>query len=395
MESANLIGWIFMMNTQPNSLVPLLTTSSATPSATGSQPATAEQNPVMAIGRRCSFYHHEMNVLILKARGWKAALLRASKTGDVAMIDHVVLNLSDQTEVLSSSKNQTPLMKAIIHDQPEACKRLLELGAKTEELCHSIEERHWHWNWKRFAMTKKCVIPIGYCSLRTLQILLDGHRINPNQGVIKFCPCWESMTLLEFHNLEARSSMDKSNQCLLLAKDPRTDLNMYSDFYMERRRAYRYISKSSYKIFTHMFGRLTGAFRLSLLSQAILFNNTALTEYLLNDPRLDPGIPNGTAQNLLTIVRRKQFRGIFGANKNLLMEKLANSTSFCDQLMRSNDLAFKKNFISLHYLASTGVIPSHIFESNNIHDLNDQIGQILPRIRDGAPPSYQELFQAP
>ncbi len=372
-----------MMNTQPNSLVPLIT-----PSATGSQPATAEQNQVLALGHRCSPYHHAINVLTLKTKGWQAALLRASKTGDVAMIDHVVLNLSDQTEVLRS-KNQTPLMKAIIHDQPEACKRLLELGAKTEKLCHTIEERHWHWHWKSFSIAKISVIPVYFCSSQTLQMLLDGHRINPNQRITVSCPYFEMVTLLEFHNLKARSSMDTSNKCLLLAKDPRTDLNMCSDFYMPRRWVDRYVSKSSYNIFIQVFGRSVDAFRLSLLSQSILFNNTALTEYLLNDPRLDPGMPNGTAQNLLTIVMRKQFRGLFGANKNLLMEKLANSTSFCEQLLTSNNLTFKENFISLHYLASMGVIPSHIFKSDNIEDLNHQIRQILSRIRDGAHPDYQ------
>ncbi|USE34556.1 ankyrin repeat domain-containing protein [Endozoicomonas sp. SCSIO W0465] len=93
-------------------------TSTSNAGASGGQPATDEQSQLVAMGRSCSSWQHAINLVTLHTKGCESALIRASKTGDVELINRIVNFISPNTEIRSKSRNQTPLMKALKHNQP-------------------------------------------------------------------------------------------------------------------------------------------------------------------------------------------------------------------------------------------------------------------------------------
>ncbi|USE34552.1 hypothetical protein [Endozoicomonas sp. SCSIO W0465] len=227
--------------------------------------------------------------------------------------------------------------------------------------------------------------------------MLQFEKINPNETLdyytIKY---FQKATYLEFLNLEARSISEASEMCLLLVKDRRTDVNMKTDFDFNCSIKVKDVFPSvlSHRMVTETFEDRNQTISVSLLGQAILFNNKALTEHLLSDYRLDPGAPGSDeAENLLTIVCKKLSQGLANTFKATLLEKMCKSELFCQHLRQSENSAFKENFLSLYYSVNSWIAERpHYNGPDDIDTLNDKVEEVIFRVTTGAPPSYQEVL---
>ncbi|USE34557.1 ankyrin repeat domain-containing protein [Endozoicomonas sp. SCSIO W0465] len=370
-------------------------TSTTNAGVSGDQPTTDEQSQMVAMGRRCSSWQHAINRVTLHTKGWKSALIRAAKTGDVEVITHIANFISPNTEIRSKSKNQTPLMKALKHNQPQALEALLNFGASTDDICHFVHPNRFSFSKGKFRLISE--LPIGYCTEQTLKILLHFEKIDPNEDLFLPNAKYSSnMTLVEYRNMEARSSSERSEMCLMLIKDRRANVNMstYFDFNCSVKAMDSYPSVLSHRMATETFEDRNRIIRISLLGQAILFNNKALIEHLLSDHRLDPGAPGSDeAENLLTIVCNKLSQGLANTFKETLLEKICESELFCQHLRQSENSAFKENFLSLYYSVNSWIAERpHYHGPDDIDALNDKVEEVIFRVSTGAPPSYEEVL---
>ncbi|USE34551.1 ankyrin repeat domain-containing protein [Endozoicomonas sp. SCSIO W0465] len=370
-------------------------TSTSNAGASGGQPTTDEQSQLVAMGRSCSSWQHAINLVTLHTKGCESALIRASKTGDVELINRIVNFISPNTEIRSKSRNQTPLMKALKHNQPKALEALLKLGANADDISSYVDSNRYSFFKRKFAIISE--LPILYCTEQALKILLHFEKINPNEIVsfynVKYL---KKTTYLELLNIDARSFNDVSEMCLLLVKDRRTDVNMKTDFDFNCSIEVKDLFPSvlSHRMVTETFEDRNRMISISLLGQAILFNNQALIEHLLSDHRLDPGAPGSDeAENLLTIVCKKLSQGLANTFKATLLEKMCKSELFCQHLRQSENSAFKENFLSLYYSVNSWIAERpHHNGPDDIDALNDKVEEVIFRVTTGAPPSYEEVL---
>ena len=293
----------------------------------------------------CSWRHRQVNNLLLHIRGPRITLLNAARNNDVRMIHRILSspapNSSVNANIQHGKKNDTPLLKAAFHGNIDAMKALLSHGARPNDF---IVGHPWEYPWCCGRMYTSWYSPNPYhFTTATVRALLDSPETDPNQR-INSC----KLTPLEFINLTVGDSRFKSKwrkhageACLMFAKDLRTELNNASkkdiSYFVGRETwtPYRFNHKSAY---------------FSIFAQAILFDNQPLIDYLLDNPRMKPALPKCSAKNLLIAVLIKITNGSFNHYISRVKIRIVSSEEYIQDVLASNDLQYKRLFISLCHI---------------------------------------------
>ena len=360
-----------------------------------SNPPALENSAVEALPRAqqytCLWIHRKVNNLLLHIRGPKITLFNAARTNDVRMI-HRILSLpasSVNANIKHGKKNDTPLLKAAFHGNIEAMKALLNHGARPNDF---IVGHQWEYPWCCGQIYTKWYSPSPYhFTTATVRALLDFPETDPNQ---RTDGC--NLTPLEFINEAMAHPFFKSKWkkhagevCLMFAKDLRTELNNASKMdlsYFVRREGwtlYPFEEKNVY---------------VSIFAQAILLDNQPLIDYLLDDPRMNPALPKCSAKNLLIVVLYRITSESFNHYINRVKIRILSSKEYTEDVLASNDLQYKKLFISLCHINARKKYDLHDQEIKwtelsqlCANELNRQIRDTVAELLN--PPSYESIAQ--
>ena len=360
-----------------------------------SNPPPVENSTVEALPRTrqhtCSWGHRQVNNLLLHIRGPRITLLNAARTNDVRMIHRILSspapNSSVNANIQHGKKKDTPLLKAAFHGNIDAMKALLSHGARPNDF---IVGHPWEYPWCCGRVYTSWSSPSPYhFTTATVRALLDSPETDPNQR-ISSC----ELTPVEFINAATGEPRFKSKWrkhacevCLMFAKDLRTKLNIASNNDVTY-----FVGHETWT--PYQFNQKRASF--SIFAQAILFDNQPLIDYLLDDPRMNPALPKCSAKNLLIAVLIKITNGSFNHYINRVKIRIASSKEYTEDVLASNDLQYKRLFISLCHINS-GKEYDRYDQDNKMRelsqlcavDLNKQVRDIVAELLN--PPSYQSI----
>ncbi|WP_422445738.1 MULTISPECIES: hypothetical protein [unclassified Endozoicomonas] len=318
--------------------------------------------------RSCSWTQHKVDKLHLKTRGPDSALMEAAKHNDTKLINRILDRHPTSLRLCLKQQNQNPAIQAAVHGNTEAFQLLINYGASPNTVLASksyekpplpllFPQRGRHSSYSPANFTSETMKVL----LRSKEI--DLNSINDIQD--SYVSMW--MTPTELVNSQA-GAKNRGKISALLASDPRTQVNTKIEFF------YHGGFKSSFHIefpressfYKTSKGVTEGKIPVSLIGQAILLNNPDLALTLLDRPDLNPGEPEGTAENLLTIFIDKLSNGLFYNLGNPLREKMVASEEFCRQILDSDSLLAKERFL---------LLLSMDFQSRDIHD-NDKLDRL-------------------
>lgn len=295
----------------------------------------------------CTRRQHWLNKLVWAVKGNRAALMRAAGNNDIPVIRRILSGPLDACAVDPNFryglKNRTPAMKAAAHGHAEALNTLLDFGANPTDvmkLRYSIRSICFP-----SAITSSVSFhePVSCYSPEIIEALLDHHRADPNTRYGIFRWAKTEMTSLEQLNMAGQvcSAQEKAGRlCLLFARNPATNLNTAITFHP--RRFFPELRKKTHLEFPSFPQECA---RINLLGQAFLFNNPALIKFLVSDHRVNPGLPDNAAENLMVTVMDKLRQGKYFEFTPALKAKLLVSDEFREQLLLSTDMKFKRDFL--------------------------------------------------
>ena len=357
--------------------------------------STSEQSErESSMTRSCSWHQHKLDELCLKSRGPDAALLQAAEHNNTKLISRIIEKHPSSINLCLNKKDENPAIQAAIRGNNEALQLLINFGASPNVLLASSSYEP---NGYRLFTSKKASIeaksasysPANFTS-KTMNVLLDSQDTDLNKSnevydIVRMM----SLTPTELVN----SQVDAKNRgeiSVLLASDARTRIHTKIDF------LYCGTFKNSFNIEFpgESSFRMTslGKISVSLIGQAILLNNADLALKLLSRPDLDPGKPEGTAENLLTIFMHKLSHGLFFNLGKPLRQKIITSEAFCRQILDSDSLTVKRQLLALltmDFDSREYSPPTAELNGLDLSQLNSRIRQEL------SPPSYESVAQDP
>lgn len=355
------------------------------------------------VGQRLAIrYHQSVNRAVLRLKGSEAALLRAAATNDLPLVRRLVRPYFSANGMVTCSVALNQLdpaaAKAVAKGKTDALAILLEHGACPNKALVG---------WDAFDPGKSMFDARGRhrqhhvtdnLTPATVRLLLNSHQILPDTP-IRFrdtCGTTICFTLKELINSNPGHKYREEICKMLVSHDP-AFVNVNSEiaflpigsFAVPGKIDCRSFYRHPEQPFIHV----------NFIGQTLMFDNFGLTEYLLTDQDLDPGLPYGTgaAENLLGIFMDKYYKGCFRQLNerfdNLLAalrNNIAKSVAFCDQLVESENKLFKQQFLTLfaiEYQGRNEPSPAD-FKHLNHDQLNDRIMGLLC----APPPSYHLLF---
>lgn len=294
----------------------------------------------------CTRRQHWLNKLVWAVDGKHAALMRAAGNNDIPMIRRILSGpltaCSVDPNFRYGLKNRTPAMKAAAHGHAEALNILLDFGANPIDVMKL-----------RYSISSICLPfaisfssfyePVSSYSPEIIKTLLDNHRADPNTRYGTFRWAKTEMTSLEQLNMAGQvcSAPEKAGRlCLLFARNPATNLNTAITFHP--RHFFPELQKNAHLEFPPFPQECA---TINLLGQAFLFNNPALIEFLVSDHRVNPGLPDNAAENLMVTVMDKLRQGKYFEFTSALKAKLLASNEFREQLLLSTNMKFKRDFL--------------------------------------------------
>ena len=282
--------------------------------------------------------------------------MKAAGNNDVTTIRRLLLDLPSSPAVSPNfrrgKKNRTPAVKAATHGNVEALSTLLSFGASAKDVM-TISQ------WETELVLPipgggyffyHYIDPVRYYTPQIIKTLLEDHDADPNTpyGLADLFGRGRSeMTSLERLNMTSLIDWHPDKTAMLslqFARDPRTDLNSAIDF--DQVTFFPRVPGSKLRFPT--FPKTPAL--INLLGQAFLFKNTPLIEFLLNDDRVNPGLPAGSAENLICIVNRNLMDGYHFDFLPALKDKLLSSREFFNALMLTDHVTTKRDFLNLFRL---------------------------------------------
>lgn len=337
---------------------------------------------------RCPRWKRWSNKIVRVVKGDEAALMKAAGNNDVTTIRRILLDLPSSPAVSPNirhgKKNRTPAVKAAANGNVEALSTLLSFGASAKDVM-TISR----WESKLPLPIHGGFIfyhyidPVRYYTPQIIKTLLEDHDADPNTpfGIRDLLGqrCSE-MTSLERLNMTSLINWDPDRTarlCLQFARDQRTDLNSAMNFD-------KIILSPGVSILKLRFPTFpTTPALINLLGQAFLFKNTPLIEFLLNDVRVNPGLPAGSAENLIFIVNRNLMDGYHFNFLPALKAKLLSSREFFNALMLTDHVRTKRDFLNLFGLDPITRIYKYMRTppGSDTHELNRRITDLYPAFR--------------
>lgn len=350
----------------------------------------------------CSWTQHKVNKLHLKTRGPDAALMQAAKYNDTKLINRILDSHPTSLRLCLKQQNQNPAIQAAIHGNTEAFQLLINYGASPNTvLASSSYEKDTLPLLFPLSGKRSSYSPANFTS-ETMKVLLQSEETDLNSiNYIQDLYIEIMMTPTELVNSQV-GAKNRGEISVLLASDPRTQVNTNIEFY------YYGPFKSSFHIEfppeSSFYMTSRGKIPVSLIGQAILLNNLDLALTLLDRPDLDPGKPEGTAVNLVTIFIHKLSKGLFFNLGNPLREKMIASEEFCRQILDSDKVTVKRHFLLLLSadFQSRDTLDINEFSRLNSVELNrrirDELSQSVQRELSmesfsTSPPSYEMATQ--
>ena len=353
--------------------------------------STSEQSGRQSsMTRSCSWHQHKLDELCLKTRGPDAALLQSAEHNNTKVISRIIEKHPSSINLCLQKKNENPAIQAAIRGHNEALQLLINLGASPNILLASSSYEPIDCS-RLFLPNKNgkrgSYSPADFTS-KTMNILLDSQDtdLSKSTGVWDI-DCEILLTPTELVNTQV-DAKNRGEISVLLASDARTPIHTKIDF------AYNGPFKNSFNIeFPDISSfRMTRSHRISvsLIGQAILLNNADLALKLLSRPDLDPGKPEGTAENLLTIFMHKLSHGLFFNLGNSLRQKIITSEAFCMEILDSDSLTVKRQLLALltmDFDSREYSPPTAELNGLDLSQLNSRIRQEL------SPPIYESVAQ--
>ncbi|WP_257263910.1 ankyrin repeat domain-containing protein [Endozoicomonas sp. ONNA2] len=331
--------------------------------------------------RSCSWGQRKLDEWCLKFKGPDIALMQAAKHNNTQLISRIIDQNPSSINLCLKKKNENPAIQAAVRGNNEALQLLINLGASPDTLLASES----YFPLRDFK-------PVDYSpadfTSKTMNVLLNNQGTDLNQSNHVYDLDRSILvTPTELVNSQV-SAKNRSKISVLLASDARTRIHTKIDFLhcgpFKNSFNIEFPPDSSFR--TTSEGRIP----VSLIGQAILLNNAELARELLGRPDLDPGKPEGTAENLLTIFMHKLSNGVFFNLGNPLRQKIITSETFCRQILDSDSLIFKRQLLELLTMDFNirNYPPSNAeFNQLDFYQLNDRIQQEL------SPPSYESIVQ--
>ena len=343
----------------------------------------------------CSVWRRWGNQVVRTVKGNNAALMRAAGNNDVATIKRILsAPPSPHTvdpNIRYGKKKQTPAIKAAAHNNAEALSVLLDFGASAKDVMTlSRWERKFMLFFDRQLTFYGYNEPICHYTPQIIKVLLEDHKADPNMpyGIAKYAGT--EMTSLEQLNMTSLKNWDPDQTgelSLQFARDPRTNLNCAINFNPET--FFPKLQRKA-KLQFPTFPKTPAC--INLLGQAFLFNNTPLIEYLLKNERANPGLPAGSAENLMVIVKEKLDTGYYFNFLPDLKAKLLNSPEFYGALISSPDCTFKQQFLTLFKIKPENrCLPYIDYKHCGYREMNGKIANLYETLQpnfDGATGSY-------
>ena len=343
---------------------------------------------------RCSRWKRWNNKMVQFFRGSEAALMKAAGNNDVTTIRRLLLDLPSSPAVSPNFrrgiKNRTPALKAATHGNVEALSTLLSFGASAKDvMTMSRWERELRIPIHGGYVFYHYIDPVRYYTPQIIKTLLEDHDADPNTpyGLADLPgPRYSEMTSLERLNMTSLIDWHPDRTASLslqFARDPRTDLNSAINF----DRVVLFPKLPAAKLRFPTFPKTPAL--INLLGQAFLFKNTPLIEFLLNDDRVNPGLPAGSAENLICIINRNLMDGYHFEFLPALKAKLLSSREFFNALMLTDHVTTKRDFLNLFRLDPITRIYTYGRVSTGLDMLEEdrKIANLYPAFRsdsDGA-----------
>ncbi|WP_422489732.1 hypothetical protein [Endozoicomonas sp. ALE010] len=389
----------------------MIHSSSPAPIQIGNQSPNATDAPPYRATRRTSRQkltlrcHQAINLISLKFKSREATLLRAATTGDVPLIRRLVRQHTLANGNSVGTGLEDAAAKAAANGKAEALELLLEFGAYPNYALAGenflIPPRRMfdaRGRRRQYHVTEKLTPEI-------VSILLNNIYIRPEVTIrlgdtgghyLRFTP-------KELINSNP-GNINREVICKMLASHNRVDVNTEISFYQTG--AFALSSKvDNQSFYPHP---QSPYIHVNFIGQTLMFDNFGLTEHLLTDQtlNLDPGLPIGTgaAENLLIIFMDKYCKGCFRKLNqrfdillNALRDKIANSGTFRNQLLASENELFKQQFLTLFAIGHQDRHdPSPAdFQHLNCDQLNNKIMDIFMTTSYEAPPDYHCLYPSP
>ena len=347
-----------------------------------SDTSTSEQSGQQSSKTRsCSWRQRKLDEWCLKFKGPDVALMQAAKHNNTQLISRIIGQNPSSINLCLKEKNKNPAIQAAVRGNNEALQLLIELGASPDTLLAS-----------KSYFPLRTFKPADYSpanfTTKTVGVLLDNQEIDLNQlNQVFDLDRGIPVTPTELIN----SQIGAKNRCkisALLASDARTRIHTKIEFLnggpFEKSFNIEFPRTSSFRRAS------SGRVPVSLIGQAILLNNAALALKLLGRPDMDPGIPEGTAENLLTIFMHKLSHGLFFNLGKPLRQKIIVSEAFCRQILDSDSLTVKRQLLALltmDFDSREYSPPTAELNGLDLSQLNSRIRQEL------SPPSYESVAQ--
>ena len=337
---------------------------------------------------RCPRWKRWSNKIVRVVKGDEAALMKAAGNNDVTTIRRILLDLPSSSAVSPNfrhgKKNRSPALKAVTHGNVEALSVLLGFGASAKDVMTiSRWESEFRLPIHGGFIFYHYIDPVRYYTPQIIKTLLEDHDADPNTpyGFADLPgPQLSEMTSLERLNMTSLINWDPdmtARLSLQFARDPRTDLNSAVNF--NRVIFFPWVSSSKLRLPAFP----TTSALINLLGQAFLFKNTPLIEFLLNDDRVNPGLPTGSAENLIFIVNRNLMDGYYFNFLPALKAKLLSSREFFDALILTDHVRTKRDFLNLFRLDPITRIYKYMRNppGSDTRELNRRITDLYPAFR--------------
>ncbi|WP_257263227.1 ankyrin repeat domain-containing protein [Endozoicomonas sp. ONNA2] len=331
--------------------------------------------------RSCSWHRRKLDEWCLKFKGPDKALMQAAKHNNTQLISRIIDQNPSSMNLCLKNKNENPAIQAAVRGNNEALQLLINLGASPNTLLAGES----YFPSRTFKAADYS--PANFTST-TMGVLLGSQETNPNQpNQVMDIDRSISMTPTELVNTQV-AAKNRSEISVLLASDARTRINTKIEFF--RYGPFKQAFNIEFPPVLSFRTTSKASVPVSLIGQAILLNNADLARELLGRPNLDPGKPEGTAENLLTIFMHKLSNGMFFNLGNPLRQKIITSETFCRQILDSDSLIVKRQLLALLTMNfDSRDYQSSISEFNQLDmaQLNDRINHEL------SPPSYESAVQ--
>ncbi len=329
------------------------------------------------------------NKMVQFFKGNEAALMKAAGNNDVTTIRRILLDnpSSVPPNFRHGKKNRPPALKAAAHGNVEALSVLLGFGASAKD----VMTISWWENELPLPIHGGFIFyhyidPVRYYTPQIIKTLLEDHDADPNTpyGFADLPgPRLSEMTSLERLNMTSLINWDPDRTARLslqFARDPRTDLNSAINF--DRVLFFPWVSSSKLRLPAFP----TPSALINLLGQAFLFKNTPLIEFLLNDDRVNPGLPIGSAENLIFIVNRNLMAGYHFNFLPALKAKLLSSREFFNALMLTDHVTTKRDFLNLFRLDPITRIYKYgrISPGPNMREVDRKIAELYPAFQSAS-----------